>query len=85
MAIKVLETHQHHFFSGMTKAQVDAYFVELDAAILAEMGRPVSHPRPHYYELEVTERDRCPWGKTWFVTKDDGTLEQFRANWDSSG
>ena len=78
--ITVLETPQHYFFSGLTRAQVDEYLVSLDAAV-----GPVSHPQPHYYEREVTERDRCPWGRTWFVVGPDGTYEQWRANWDSSG
>jgi hypothetical protein len=28
---------------------------------------------------------RCPWGHTWYRANEDGILECFQANWDSSG
>ena len=69
----------------MTKADLVPYFADLDARVLVANGGPVSHPRPHYYEREVSPDAKCPWGWSWFTEGADGTLELWRANWDSSG
>jgi hypothetical protein len=85
-ATTVIEVRQEHNVSGLRVDQVDGYFADLDNRILAidpsfkKYGNPI-----RYWVKTVTERDRCPWGYTWFVEGPDGTLQQWRANWDSSG
>ena len=81
----IIETHQEHFLTGMTKADLVPYFADLDARVFAALGRPVSHPQPHYYERDVPADARPTCGWSWFTEGPDGTLALWRANWDSSG
>jgi hypothetical protein len=85
--MNIIEVRQEHNLSGLPRDQVDRYFEDLDQRILAidPDFTPYGGPQARYWLKDVTERDRCPWGYTWFADGPDGTLEQWRANWDSSG
>jgi hypothetical protein len=36
-------------------------------------------------KLTVPAGARCPWGHSWYRENEDGVLELWRSNWDSSG
>jgi hypothetical protein len=81
MTTDVLETPQHVFAAGRT---MDEAIAEL-AADFERLRRRFPWAMPDYRRLQVTDRDGCPWGRTWFRVGADGRLEFYRANWDSSG
>jgi hypothetical protein len=83
---QVIEVRQEHSLEGLRRDQVDGFYADLDARILAIDPDYKSYGNPvRYWPKTVTEQDRCPWGYSWFTEGDNGLLSLWRYNWDSSG